>query len=297
MRHRTAPPPRPDAPGRRARQGRGRRAGAAAAILLLGVTGVAGMTGCATVGRSPVQRVLVASEPAGADVLLDGAHAGTTPVILPLRRRDPGTIVLHSAGYLPDTIALARSPSYGWLAGNLLLYHPAIGVGGIAVDLATGAHRTIRPAASATRLTPDAGPEPARRAAPHYAWLPVPLGSRIRVATVSAPGLRTGALLDVSGDTLLVDAGAAELLRAPRRELTRLEVGSGQDRVSSALRYGGMGTVPGCVAAYGWQQLTAQQHKDLNAAMACMVVGVPAGALAGAAFGALRPAQRWLRVE
>ncbi|RZL67101.1 MAG: PEGA domain-containing protein, partial [Rhodococcus sp. (in: high G+C Gram-positive bacteria)] len=55
--------------------------------------------GCATIVKGTNQRIPVASEPASADVLVDGTFAGKTPTAVLLKRKNDHLITVKKDGY------------------------------------------------------------------------------------------------------------------------------------------------------------------------------------------------------
>jgi hypothetical protein len=100
------------------------RARAAALIALAAVL----LQGCATLVRGTSQKIPVTSVPAGARVLVDGKDAGTTPLLLKLKRKKPGVIRIEQVGYDPYEIRIERRRPSIWDPvrgfGNFLLAMP-----------------------------------------------------------------------------------------------------------------------------------------------------------------------------
>lgn len=83
---------------------------------------------CATVVRGTSQKIPVTSTPVGARVLVDGKDAGTTPLILKLKRKKPAVIRIEHEGYDPQEIRIERKKPSAWdpygTLGNALLATP-----------------------------------------------------------------------------------------------------------------------------------------------------------------------------
>ena len=106
--------------------------------------------GCATVvhwGGS--QDVGIASNPAGAKVVIDQTDRGLTPVTVELKRKQTHTIVLKMDGY-EDASATAIPELSGWIWGNILIG----GLIGLAVDLGVGGGYNVNPDVINVTLTP-----------------------------------------------------------------------------------------------------------------------------------------------
>ena len=93
------------------------------------------LSGCASIISTGDQEIAIRSEPAGAEVWVDGLRRGVTPMMLELdRQRDDRQLSLQKAGYEPYETVL-DSAFNGIVLGNILLG----GIIGIAVDGMTGA--------------------------------------------------------------------------------------------------------------------------------------------------------------
>jgi predicted small secreted protein len=97
------------------------------------------LQGCATVVRGTSQKIPVTSAPSGAKVLVNGKDAGTTPLILKLKRRKPAVIRIESEGFDPYEIRIERKkPSpldpYGSFGNSLLALPGTLWLGGKFAD-------------------------------------------------------------------------------------------------------------------------------------------------------------------
>lgn len=104
--------------------------------LLMAMVGVLalGSTGCATMFGQKVQPVSVQSSPSDAEVFIDGAPRGHTPLMLELKPNKSYTVVIRKPGYTDQTHVLTNSVGAQWLILDVL--------GGfvpILVDASTGA--------------------------------------------------------------------------------------------------------------------------------------------------------------
>jgi hypothetical protein len=98
------------------------------------------LTGCASIVNGSKQRVKITSQPAGADVRIDGGSSGITPTVADLSRKTSHRVELSLTGYQPYEMVL--EPKFNGLTlGNLVLG----GIIGIAVDGSTGAGNTLKP--------------------------------------------------------------------------------------------------------------------------------------------------------
>jgi hypothetical protein len=107
-------------------------------ILLLGLAVI--VSGCGTIINGSSQQVSIASTPSGADVIIDGADVGETPITQKLSRKDQHTIELRLDGYESESIIVNRGVS-GWVVGNIVLG----GLIGLGVDAITGGMYKLDP--------------------------------------------------------------------------------------------------------------------------------------------------------
>lgn len=130
---------------------------------------------CATLASpTSVQRVVVSSDPPGAQVLVNGQPAGVTPIAVELSRRDSNAIVrLEKDGFVPERRSIHRSVSR-WLLADVAfvavsgsvpgggdagapLARVALGVLGVlALEYVTGAAFRL-PDSIDAKLTPAVG--------------------------------------------------------------------------------------------------------------------------------------------
>jgi len=106
------------------------------AILVVCIT----IVGCGTIVQGTTQQVSFTSDPAGADVEVNGLDKGETPVTVELSRKDSHTVKFDLAGYQPYELAVNRKVS-GWVVGNIVFG----GLIGLAVDAATGGMYKLDP--------------------------------------------------------------------------------------------------------------------------------------------------------
>lgn len=109
-------------------------------IYLLVAAIVTTQTGCASIVSHRSQDFKVHSTPSGADVYIDGAKMGQTPVITSLRRKERHEVRIVKKGYLDETRSTKRGFNW-WFTGNIIFG----GIIGIIVDFCTGAVYTIQP--------------------------------------------------------------------------------------------------------------------------------------------------------
>lgn len=106
------------------------------ALALCALLAIFLLPSCATItGGSSTSAVAVSTDPAGAQVSLDGSPVGTTPCQVSVRSHSLGKLEFRLDGYESQTVQLHESFN-PWFLGNLLLG----GIIGMVIDLATGSH-------------------------------------------------------------------------------------------------------------------------------------------------------------
>jgi len=108
------------------------------------------LPGCAMVTNGLHQSVGIASDPAGATVLIDGEQAGLTPLTVSLPRAHTHRVELRKAGFVSVTQYLRSQPD------EYLRRQVRFGL-----DLDSGAANELTPAAINVELTPEATTAPA----------------------------------------------------------------------------------------------------------------------------------------
>ncbi|MGH7553307.1 MAG: PEGA domain-containing protein, partial [Longimicrobiales bacterium] len=98
------------------------------------------LSGCATIMHGTKQSVGISSAPAGANIFIDNAPFGATPMVADLARKDHHTIRLEMEGYQPFAMSVSRGVS-GWVVGNILFG----GLIGLAVDAISGGMYKLTP--------------------------------------------------------------------------------------------------------------------------------------------------------
>jgi len=98
------------------------------------------LSSCASIINGSNQKVAINSLPAGANVKVDGAPVGVTPMEAQLARKSAHQIEINKTGYKPYQIVL--DPAFNGLPIlNVLIG----GIIGIIVDMGTGAGNTLTP--------------------------------------------------------------------------------------------------------------------------------------------------------
>ncbi len=90
-------------------------------------------TSCSSIMNGSKDKVNVASDPAGASIVVNGMKVGQTPAVLQLKRGESHILEISKAGYNKYTVTTGKSIT-GWLWGNIVCG----GLIGLAIDLGTG---------------------------------------------------------------------------------------------------------------------------------------------------------------
>lgn len=111
--------------------------------------------GCASIVKGTTQAIPVSSDPAGADVKIDGNKIGQTPVSVEAKRKTDHLITIEMPGYQVESIAVTRNVG-GAVYGNIL----AGGLVGWGVDAMSGAQYNLSPATISVKLKSASTSEP-----------------------------------------------------------------------------------------------------------------------------------------
>jgi hypothetical protein len=93
----------------------------------------AGLTGCGALFNSGPAHVAFQSNPAGAEVWINGTNRGVTPITLDLAKKENYTVTFRKAGFQDATVALSHKVGAGWVILDVLG-----GVLPVVIDAATG---------------------------------------------------------------------------------------------------------------------------------------------------------------
>lgn len=104
-------------------------------------------SGCATIVKGTTAKVPVASDPPGADVLVDGNLAGQTPITVVLKKTSDHLVTIQRVGYQPQSVPVVQTVG-GAVWGNIL----AGGLIGWGVDASDGAQYNLIPTTIAVKL-------------------------------------------------------------------------------------------------------------------------------------------------
>lgn len=106
-------------------------------------------TGCiGIIVNGSSEEVTFNSSPAGADVSIDGAFAGVTPLSVDLARGESHTAEISLNGYEDEGFQIRKSASGGIIIADILI----TGGIGLIIDLATGGMYNLNPTNISTSL-------------------------------------------------------------------------------------------------------------------------------------------------
>jgi PEGA domain len=105
--------------------------------------------GCASIIKGTTQPIPIASDPSGADILLDGKAMGQTPKTLALKRKGTYVITIQKPGFEQQSVPIVRNIG-GAVWGNAI----AGGLIGWGVDAASGAQYNLSPESVSVKLLP-----------------------------------------------------------------------------------------------------------------------------------------------
>jgi len=105
------------------------------AVAIISVVVVIALIGsCATIFKGSSSKVDFSSDPGGAQVYVNGAPRGTTPINLKLESKKTYTIEFKKEGYETATYTITNHVGVGWIVLDVLF-----GLVPVIVDAATGA--------------------------------------------------------------------------------------------------------------------------------------------------------------
>jgi uncharacterized protein YceK len=105
------------------------------------------LNGCATIMHGTTQDIGVTTDPAGADLLVDGEQHYKSPAMITMKRKDDHTVEISQEGYKKELVEIKGNLS--WAVAGDILAGGAIGYG---IDAATGAQRRLVPEKVEVRL-------------------------------------------------------------------------------------------------------------------------------------------------
>ena len=107
------------------------------------------LNGCATIIHGTTQDIGVTSDPASADLLLDGQQHYVSPATITMKRKHDHMLEISKQGYKTEMVDIRGDLSLA-VAGDIL----AGGAIGYGIDAATGAQRRLVPEKIAVPLRP-----------------------------------------------------------------------------------------------------------------------------------------------
>jgi hypothetical protein len=107
------------------------------------------LNGCATIMHGSTQDISVTTDPAEADLLVDGREHYKSPALITMKRKDDHTVEISRAGYKSEKIDIK-----GVISAAVLGDFIAGGAIGYGIDAATGAQRRLEPEKVEVRLQP-----------------------------------------------------------------------------------------------------------------------------------------------
>jgi len=108
--------------------------------VLMCVTILTVMFGCASIVNGTSQDIKINSNPAGAQVSINGQNIAVTPAVVTLKRGSDHTLVFDKEGYNSVTLHINKEFN-SWVLGNLIIG----GIIGIIIDFSNGAAYKLSP--------------------------------------------------------------------------------------------------------------------------------------------------------
>jgi PEGA domain len=114
------------------------------------------LSGCAALFSSKSSNVSFNSNPVGADIWINGARMGTTPVSLDLKKNKDYTVTFKKAGFEDMTCDIGKSVGAGWVILDVV----GTGIVGVVIDAATGSWYSLDKSNCSVTLPADGGRNP-----------------------------------------------------------------------------------------------------------------------------------------
>ena len=107
------------------------------------------VTSCATLFSNNAGTVTIASDPVGADVVIDGKSYGQTPISVTLDKKNSYHVEISKPGYETAYVSITNKIGVGWVVLDIV-------AGGIPliVDAVTGAWNSLTPDTISVTLEP-----------------------------------------------------------------------------------------------------------------------------------------------
>ena len=90
-------------------------------------------SGCATIFKGSKEEISFTSEPEGANIIINNAEEGVTPMKIKLHRGKEYVVEIWKSGFKKKTYRLSYTINAGWLILDIVA-----GLVGVIVDAATG---------------------------------------------------------------------------------------------------------------------------------------------------------------
>lgn len=121
---------------------------------VISIASIVSLGGCSTIVNGTTQSISISSDPAGAEVQVDGNPVGVTPLSTELKRKHNHLVTISLNGYKSQQITINKVMS-GAVAGNIL----AGGLIGWGIDAANGSQYKLKPDTIAVVLVPGSTDE------------------------------------------------------------------------------------------------------------------------------------------
>jgi uncharacterized protein YceK len=109
-------------------------------LVLLVIVWVFSFSGCATIFTGDSEKVSFVSDPAGAEVYVDGTLRGKTPVTIDLDKSRMYAVEVRKEGYESQFATIKSKVGLGWVALDVFS-----GLAPLIVDAATGSWKYLSP--------------------------------------------------------------------------------------------------------------------------------------------------------
>lgn len=123
-------------------------------MLLVLIVSALCLSSCATVLSKKSYGITVSSDPAGADVIVDGVRMGKTPTTISLPAEKSYALEVAKEGYQSSFYTIKKKVGAGWVVLDLVTGIPTGGIP-LLVDLITGDWKTLSPTKFDVNLVAD----------------------------------------------------------------------------------------------------------------------------------------------
>ena len=108
--------------------------------------------GCATLFNADQTDILMETHPGGAEVWVDGAHRGVTPMVIKLGNHEPHVIVFKRRGFKDHTCVIDTEVEAKWIVLDVVL-----GLIPVLIDGMTGEWKSLTATACTAAMQEDGG--------------------------------------------------------------------------------------------------------------------------------------------